>query len=118
MINETKLPRDFVEGLDVWKLTLEGIDEVQCLSVAPYTSIKRHGHENQWEVWLHLNKRIAYICPKNEEHELKNDSDKMEVFMAIKGHKDYSYKDLAAFFIQMEFGVWHGSVHIKKVREL
>ena len=61
MIKTTRLPKEFIArtegpkskflGLrqffepEVKKSTLEGIDEIQYLEVAPWTSITMHGHE-------------------------------------------------------------------------
>lgn len=50
MLKETTLPEELIDGIEVRKLTLKGIDEIQNLYVAPRTSIKPHGHNNQWEV--------------------------------------------------------------------
>jgi len=116
MIEAIRLPDDFVTGTaktgEPWvkKLTLEGIDEIQCLHVAPQTSIKLHGHDNQWEVWASLADKTAYVCLIGEEHKLVNNSSTMMVIMAIKGHLDYSYDDLTSVFRGLGFSVKHGSL--------
>lgn len=95
----------------VLKTTLEGIDEIQYLHVGPRTSIKKHGHDNQWEVWVSIFHKTAYVCLKGEEHELVNNTDnKVMHIMAIKGHFYYSYDDLEVFFVDMGFSVTHGSL--------
>ena len=121
MIKTIKLPEEFIagtaeasfyryEGPKVEKSTLEGIDEIQYLYVAPWTSIKMHGHDNQWEVWARISHKTAYVCLIGEEHELVNNSGSMMLLMAIKGHVNYSYDDLAEFFYKWGFSVTHGSL--------
>lgn len=114
MINSTLLPEELIEGKGerrfVNKYTLEGIDEVQSLFVTPLTSIKKHGHNNQWEIWLDLVRKIAYICLKGEEHTLVNNSSNAKIFMAIKGHDDYSYDDLEVICNIWGFRAIHGSL--------
>ena len=97
-------------GPIVEKRTLEGIDEIQQLYVSPWTSIKMHGHDNQWEVWVRLSHKTAYVCLKDEEHELVNNTGSMMILMAIKGHKNYSYDDFAGFLQSLGFTVTHGSM--------
>ena len=73
MIKTTRLPEKIVAKIDtttysaeylikskVEKCTIEGIDEIQYLHVAPYTSIKRHGHNKQWKVWVRLPHKTAH----------------------------------------------------------
>ena len=122
MIKTSTLPENLLSGIGeirknpfgprVEKRTLEGIDEIQYLYVTPWTSIARHGHNNQWEVWANLNSRTAYVCLKDEEHELVNNSGAMMVLMAIKGHINYSYDDLAGLFQDWGFSVTHGSLRV------
>ena len=45
-----------------------------------------------------------------EEHELVNNSGAMMILMAIKGHINYSYDDLAELFYDWGFSVHHGSL--------
>ncbi len=85
------------------KYILEGIDEIQCLSIYPWTAIKLHGHNNQWEVWLHLLKKVAYICPKEAQHSFINRSNKLMMFIAIKGHSNYSSEELKDFCYNLGF---------------
>lgn len=124
MIKKTQLPEQIITGTrktrdqfrifekpKVEKLTLEGIDEIQHLYVAPWTSIKMHGHdENQWEVWARISHKTAHICLKGEKHELVNNSGEMMILMAIKGHGDYSYEDFSKLFEGWGFSVSHGSL--------
>ncbi len=120
MIETTKLPKNFLSGIGetrypfegpkVEKRTLEGIDEIQYLYVSPWTSINMHGHDNQWEVWVRFTHKTAHVCLKGEEHELVNNSGKMMILMAIKGHIDYSYDDLAGLLCDWGFSVTHGSL--------
>lgn len=121
MIKTIELPEEFIAGTaeassyryggpTVEKSTLEGIDEIQYLYVAPWTSIKMHGHDNQWEVWVRISHKTAHICLIGEEHELVNNSGSMMILMAIKGHVNYSYDDLAELFCKWEFSVTHGSL--------
>lgn len=112
MIKETKLPEELIDGHDARKLTLEGIDEIQYLYVAPRTSIKPHGHDNQWEVWVRIPYKTAHVCLKGEEHELVNTSGALVVLMAIKGHLDYSYDDISEIFRRLGFTVHHGSLMV------
>lgn len=85
------------------KCILEGIDEIQCLSIYPWTAIKLHGHDDQWEVWLNLSKKVAYICPKEEQHTFVNESNKLIILMTIKGHSNYSFEELKKFFYNFGF---------------
>lgn len=119
MIETTKLPENFLSGIgqirhpfgpQVEKRTLECIDEIQCLRISPWTTINMHGHDNQWETWLRLSHKTAYVCLKNEEHELVNNSGAIMVIMAVKGHIDYSYDDLAGILQDLGFSVTHGSL--------
>ena len=122
MIKTTKLPNELIAKVkgtsgpkhktEVRKCTLEGIDEIQYLHIAPYTAIKRHGHNKQWEVWVRLSYKTAHICLIDEEHELINNSSKAMDIVAIKGNINYLYKDLEGFFTKLGFFVTHGSVVI------
>ena len=103
MLNIVKLPEDYITG-DVRKMTIDGLNEGQWLHLDP--------SGEQWEAWIHLAKNTVYICMKDEEHELINDSHSVAIFMAIKGSSDYSYDDLENFFFRLGFKVEHGSVHI------
>lgn len=104
MIKTVKLPEKFIAGTagasSSWlvgpmaeKCTLDGIDEIQHLYVAPWTSIKMHGHGNQWEVWVRITHKTAHVCLIGEEHELVNNSGACMTIMAIKGHVNYSYNE-------------------------
>lgn len=117
MIKTTRLPEEFISGKTemrwepmVEKRTLESIDEIQHLYVSPWTSIKKHGHENQWEVWVNISRKTAHVCLIGEEHELVNNTGAMMILMAIKGHINYSYDDLATLFYDWGFSVTHGSL--------
>ena len=122
MIETTKLPNELIEETKdhvlyepnpwVQKRTLYGIDEIQYLYVSPHTSIKKHGHNNQWEVWIRIPQKEAYVCLHGEEHELVNNTGRMMVLMAIKGHINYSYDDLAELLEKWGFSVTHGSLVI------
>jgi len=121
MIEPVYLPNELVSGTaqayqigrpSVQKITLEDIDEVQFLSVTPWTSINKHGHSNQWEVWVNLELKTAHVCLKGEEHELVNNSGTLRKFIAVKGHKDYTFDDLAVFFYNCGLSVTHGSIMI------
>lgn len=117
LIAETGKPRYVFGQLQepfAAKRTLKGIDEMQCLFVRNRTRIKKHGHNNQWEVWVWLSKKTAYVCLIGEEHELINDSDEFMELMAIKGHTDYSFDDLSTFLSNLGFLVRHGSLEIHK----
>lgn len=115
MINEMKLSKDFVTGGEVRKSTLSVKAEIQGLRVDPHTSIKLHGHDNQWEVCLRDSPiKSAYVCLKGEEHELVNDSGKTLDITAIKGQEDYSFDDLARFFYARGYSVHHGSLIVQK----
>lgn len=122
MLETTKLPAELIAGIGetrypfgpkVEKRTLDGIDEIQYLYVSPWTSIKMHGHDNQWEVWIWISRKTAYVCLKGEEHELVNKSDAGMILMAIKGNIDYSYDDLAGILRDWGFSVTHGSLVFK-----
>ena len=101
MIAEIKLTEEFIKGDEVRKIVLTEIDEIQYLSVAPYTTITMHDHNDQWEVWIWLDKKNVYICPKGESHELVNESDGYVKILAIKGHQDYTYVELSLFFAKL-----------------
>ena len=118
MIKTTQLSKELIEGgeklhpfeAEVRKRTLEGVDEIQHLYVTPWTSIKKHGHDGQWEIWIRISHKVAYVCLKGEEHELINNSGSMMILMAIKGHINYSYDDLADFLRGWGFSVTQGSL--------
>ena len=131
MIKTTRLPEEMVEKYseEFWirspqgpvdwlkkveKTTMFGIDEIQALYISPRTGIKKHGHEkNQWEVWIDISRKRAYVCLKGEEHELVNKSGEMLMIVAIKGHEDYSYDDFEMFFCDLGFSVDSGSIVIE-----
>ncbi len=121
MIEPVFLPDKLVSGTaqayqmgrpSVKKTTLEDIDEIQYLSVTPWTSINKHGHNDQWEVWVNLEQKTAHVCLKGEEHELVNNTGTLRKFVAVKGHKDYTYDELACFFYCWGLSVTHGSLII------
>lgn len=112
MLYEEVLPKDFIDGTEVRKLTLTEIGEIQYLSVDPYTSIKLHDHDGLWEVWCRLKNKTAYVCLKGESHELVNKTGECEEIMAVKGKLDYSYDELGEFFYRLGFSVYHGSLII------
>lgn len=125
MIKAIELPDEFIAGTaeesayryggpGVSKTTLEGIDEIQHLYVSPWTAIKKHGHDGQWEVWLDLFRKRAYVCLIGEEHELANNRKERMILMAIKGHGEYSYDDFGEFFCNLGFSVYHGSLVVNE----
>ena len=115
MIKTTTLPEEFVTGVSplVEKLTIEGIDEIQQLNVHPWTTINMHGHDNQWEVWVWPLEKKAYVCLKGEKHRLVNQTDSMLIIIAIKGHKDYTFDDLAEIFFHWGYSIFRGSIVVK-----
>ena len=98
----------------VEKCTLEGIDEIQCLKIYPKTSIKMHGHNDQWEVWIDIANKNVAICPKGKQHMVSNCNDEILTLMAVKGHIDYSFSELAEFFQSFGFEVLHAGLFIKE----
>lgn len=110
MSETTRLPKSIITGTDVQMQRLEGIGEIQMLRVLPYTSIKSHGHDGQWEIWIWSSHKTAYVCLKGEEHRLINNSPATLFLMAIKGHFDYTYEDLSALLYEWGFHVVHGSL--------
>ena len=110
MIETTYLSEELVVGTSVLKSTFEGIDEIQYLQISPRTSIRKHHHENQWEVWICFSTKSVYVCLKGEDHELINNTDKQMVIIAIKGHHNYSYDDLTLPFHWWGFSLNHGSM--------
>jgi len=117
MLETTKLPEEFITGIGkshygprVEKCVIEGIDEIQYLDITPKTAIKKHTHDNQWEIWIRLLDCSAYVCMKGEEHELINNTSMLMVIMAIKGHSDYDYHYLASILYAWGFSVEHGSL--------
>lgn len=109
LIIELNEPREQMEH-KVEKKTLEGIDEIQYLKVAPKTAIKTHGHKDQWEVWVWTSEKKVYVCPKNERHTCVNNSDASIILMAVKGHIDYSYEELEGVFSDLGFSVIKGDL--------
>ncbi len=118
MLKTTKLQDELVSGTQttrnenetffnpkVEKCVLDGIDEIQCLTVYPKTSINLHGHDDQWEVWLDISRKVAFICPKGAKHAHSNVSDKTSTLFAIKGHSNYSFSELADFFKSFGFEI-------------
>ena len=123
IIKTIELPEEFIAGTaeesayryrgpGVNKTTLEGIDEIQYLEISPFTCVKMHGHDKQWEVYVNLSRKTAYVCLIGEKHELVNHRKERMVVMAIKGHINYSYQDLAKFFCDLGFSVRHGSLEV------
>lgn len=125
MIEATKVPEELITrtcekglfrlvGPMVEKRILEGIDEIQYLYVAPWTTIKKHGHDNKWEVWVRISRQTAHVCLIGETHELVNNTGEIMILMAIKGHINYSYDDLAGLFSMWGFSVTHGSLVVNE----
>lgn len=95
---------------------ISGIMEMQFLELSPWTKINMHGHDNgQWEIWLLLKNRRAYICMQGEKHELENDSDDTLKVLAIKGEADENYNDLATMLHIAGYSVSKGSLKASKV---
>ncbi|MCI8641126.1 MAG: hypothetical protein HFJ59_04575 [Clostridia bacterium] len=110
MLREEKLPRidegGFVSGdNNVRKITIEGLNEMQSLTIERKTNIEKHGHGEQWEIWLDLKEGIAYICGKGKKHQILNLSKTDKKLMAIKGDSDIPESDLAQFFKSFEMQV-------------
>lgn len=119
MIKETQLSKDiFTENgktrnyFDpmVKRCALEGIDEVQQMYIAPWSAIKMHEHVNQWEVWVNISHKKAYVCLKGEKHKLVNNTGTMITLLSIKGHTNYSYEDIAELFERWNFSTSHSSL--------
>ena len=119
MLKKEKLPNDYIAAVGtphnvcVEKMTVRGLDEIQSLTITPRTEITLHGHDDQWEVWILLSALRVYICLKGEEHPLINGSEEPLKVIAIKGHSDYTFDELALFFHGMGFSVSKGSMEIK-----
>ena len=95
----------------VGKMTLNQIDEIQCLHVDPWTTIKEHGHEaGQWEVWVDMEEFVAYVCMSGEKHGLINNHNSPMTIMAVKGHQELAWADFVEFFEGLGFAVVHGSI--------
>lgn len=126
MIENVKLSENLVErnGMEVnanvaWKpevkkRSIVGLDEIQFLTVNPWTSIKAHGHNGQWEVWIRPVTKKAYVCLKGEEHELINHTPNVVTVVAIKGHVDYSFDDLSGFLKLLGLSSVHGSMSVEE----
>lgn len=105
MLKEEKLLKVAEGGVvsgkgNVRKYTISGLDEMQSLTMDEQTDIEKHGHEenDQWEVWVDLVNRVAYICGKEKMHQMSNSSNKEKKLWAIKGHSDVSEVELMQFF--------------------
>ena len=55
----------------------------------------------------------AYICLKDEQHSLTNESGVEMKVMAIKGYNDCTYEELESFFAGMGFKVLRGSIEAR-----
>lgn len=53
------------------------------------------------------------MCVKGEQHELENNTGAIIELLAVKGHLDYSYDDLADILKRFGFSVYHGSLKIE-----
>ena len=94
---------------EISSLTLYGIDKIQCITIPARVSISPHKHDNQWEVWIRPVQMNAYICMKGEQHEVDNSRGAEIYIFSIKGHSDYTYDELKAFFENLGYKVYHGS---------
>lgn len=110
MVSRSNLPKNRINGIEVRKISIVGIDVLECIYITPKTSIKLHGHDNQWEVLVKLSNKTAYVCLKREEHEIINKSSEPQLILAIKGHLDYSYEDFVTVFRSLGFSVEHGNL--------
>ena len=107
------IPANLVEGSEVRKLVLEGIDEVQAMTIPPRTTIKIHGHNcGQWEAWILLDKKYVYVALPSEMHKLVNKSEAPLKVMAVKGHLAEAFDAFTEFFETLGFRVEKGSVLI------
>lgn len=69
MLKTTKLPDEMLERSgpasylhghpEVRKRILDGEITVEILNVGPKTKIKKHGHDNLWEVYLRFSNQTA-----------------------------------------------------------
>lgn len=98
-------------------MTLAGVDEIRYLRVPPGGSIELHGHNEQWQVWLDVFRKTAYVCVIGEEHELVNNTSGVLHIMEIAGRIDYPYDDLTKFFYYLGFSVTHGSLVVNEEPE-
>lgn len=98
------------ECFEVQKVTQNQIHEVQQLIIPPTRKVELHGHDNLWEAWLWLGRMEAYICLKDEQHSLTNNTGIEMKVMAIKGSNDCTYEELESFFGGMGFKVLRGSI--------
>ena len=124
MIKTTPIPKEYLEingrnmekaemGAD--KLTISGIDEIQSLSINPFTTITMHSHETaQWELWVRLETREAFICMPGEKHELVTSTERTIYILAIKGKSVLSYEEFQAFFERLGIKLIKGSVRVSK----
>ena len=119
MNETTKIPEEPIAEIDETRqyplelmrevLTIEGVDKIRFVSVAPWKSAKMNEHDEQWEVLISFHRKTAYVCLKGEEHELVNNSCSIQFLLSITGHSDYSYNDLKRPFRLMGFSVKYGS---------
>lgn len=121
-MNTTTIPKELLIGTgtgpisSLWgprveKTTIDCIHEIQSLEVAPWTTIKHHGHEpDVWEIWLNLSDMTAFVCLKGEEHRLCNNRSIPMRILAVKGTENYTYDQLANFLQKLGFKTSHGSL--------
>lgn len=91
---------------DVLKIVMYAVDEISVLTLEEMTSIEEHGHENnQWEVYIDIIHKIAYICGIGKKHQFLNALGKEQRIMAIKG-KGMSTEELIYFFKRLGLNVF------------
>ncbi len=112
-LSEDNITRTKGGNATVEKRTLEEAAEITLLNVPPWTAVKMHGHDKQWEVYAWGDCRKAYVCLIDEEHELVNNSDTELNIMAVKGRTNYSYDEIAEMFFLWGYSVYHGSLIVK-----
>lgn len=111
MLKEEKLPKVYEGGVvsgqnEVRALTIKTVDQMQALTLEEMTNIEKHGHENdQWEVYIDIINKMAYICGIGKEHQFLNMLGKEQKIMAIKG-KFYTTEELMVFFKKLGLNVF------------
>lgn len=104
---------DVAPTVGIWRI--KEIVEMQFLEIGPWTKIDMHGHEENWELWLRISTKQAYVCLKGDQHELINDSGQAIFVVAIKGKGDITYEELEEILCQAGFFVCKGSLIASEV---
>lgn len=89
------LPPEMVEKGKIQKrqIAVLGNYEIGILKLDPFSKIKKHKHNENWEIYFTLGGQVLDVCNVGEEHELSNNHYKSIDVLYIKGNNGVPIPD-------------------------